>query len=103
MLGVPRPQVSRAFLIRRALFIVWYKVMNGDVVTILQQQLSECKSAKTFSVHYDDNYHEIMQEMFKFERSKVKFAQILVRPWPDLKPVPTPLNPCIIMSVHIKL
>ena len=26
-----------------------------------------------------------MQEMFKFERSKVKFAQILVRPWPDIK------------------
>ena len=26
-----------------------------------------------------------MQEMFKSERSKVKFAQILVRPWPDLK------------------
>ena len=26
-----------------------------------------------------------MQEMFKSERSKVKFAQILVRPWSDLK------------------
>ena len=45
MLGVPRPQVFRAFLIQKALFIVWYKVMDGDVVTILQQ-LSECKVQK---------------------------------------------------------
>ena len=55
--------------------------MNGDVVTITTTE--SLQSAKTSSsvtsvdlhVHYDHNYHEIMQEMFKSERSKVKFAQ----------------------------
>ena len=50
----------------------------------LLQQLSESAKCKNL-VHYNHNYHEIMQEMFKSERSKVKFAQILVGPWPDLK------------------
>ena len=56
-------------------------VMNGDVVTITTTESAKCKNL----VHYNHNYHKIMQEMFKSERSKVKFAQILVRPWPDLK------------------
>ena len=72
MLGVPRPQVFIAFLIWKALFIVWHKVMNGDVVTILQQQLSECKKQK-LSVYII--IITIMQEMFKFERSRLNLLK----------------------------